>query len=76
MLLRLLQQLLVVLGGEEVGLARDAELEDPTVAVGVFVYLLRVLAESPAGNLEEAPVNAPTRRLDEARAARKLKARW
>jgi glycine dehydrogenase subunit 2 len=32
------------------------------------------LAESE--DLEEAPKEAPTRRLDEARAARQLKARW
>ena len=41
-----------------------------------FVGAMLELAASTAENLEEAPVNAPTRRLDEARAARKLKARW
>jgi glycine dehydrogenase subunit 2 len=34
------------------------------------------LAESDPEELEEAPKEAPTRRLDEARAARQLKARW
>jgi glycine dehydrogenase subunit 2 len=34
------------------------------------------LAESNTEELEEAPTHAPTRRLDEARAARQLKARW
>jgi hypothetical protein len=34
------------------------------------------LAESAPEELQEAPVNAPTKRLDEARAARQLKARW
>ena len=41
-----------------------------------FIGAMLELAESPAGELEEAPISAPTRRLDEARAARKLKARW
>jgi glycine dehydrogenase subunit 2 len=34
------------------------------------------LAESSPEDLQEAPVNAPTKRLDEARAARRLKAHW
>jgi glycine dehydrogenase subunit 2 len=41
-----------------------------------FIGAMLELAESPPQELEEAPVNAPTRRLDEARAARNLKARW
>ncbi len=41
-----------------------------------FVGALLELAESNAEELEEAPAHAPTRRLDEARAARQLKARW
>ena len=41
-----------------------------------FIGTMLELAESASGELEEAPVNAPTRRLDEARAARQLKARW
>jgi glycine dehydrogenase subunit 2 len=39
-----------------------------------FVGAMLELAESE--DLEEAPREAPTRRLDEARAARRLKARW
>ena len=41
-----------------------------------FVGAMLELAESDAEELEEAPKEAPTRRLDEARAARQLKARW
>ncbi|QIN80552.1 aminotransferase class V-fold PLP-dependent enzyme [Rubrobacter marinus] len=41
-----------------------------------FIGAMLELAERAPEELEEAPVNAPTRRLDEARAARKLKARW
>jgi hypothetical protein len=37
--------LLVVGGGEEVSLVRDAELDDPAVAVGVFVDLLGAVIE-------------------------------
>jgi glycine dehydrogenase subunit 2 len=41
-----------------------------------FIGTMLELAESALEELEEAPVTAPTRRLDEARAARQLKARW
>ena len=41
-----------------------------------FIGTLLELAESTSEELEEAPVSAPTKRLDEARAARQLKARW
>ena len=41
-----------------------------------FIGAMLELAETSPEKLEEAPVSAPTRRLDEARAARKLKARW
>jgi len=34
------------------------------------------LAEAKPEDLQEAPTHAPTRRLDETRAARNLKARW
>jgi glycine dehydrogenase subunit 2 len=34
------------------------------------------LAETEPEELEEAPTHAPMKRLDEARAARQLKARW
>ncbi len=41
-----------------------------------FVGALLELAEAGPEELEEAPTHAPTRRLDETRAARQLKARW
>jgi glycine dehydrogenase subunit 2 len=41
-----------------------------------FVGAMLELAESNTEELQEAPTHAPTRRLDEARAARQLKARW
>jgi len=41
-----------------------------------FVGAMLELAEKGSEELQEAPINAPMRRLDEARAARKLKARW
>ena len=41
-----------------------------------FIGALLELAETTSQELEEAPTHAPTRRLDEARAARQLKARW
>jgi glycine dehydrogenase subunit 2 len=41
-----------------------------------FVGALLELAESEPEDLQEAPREATTRRLDEARAARQLKARW
>ena len=41
-----------------------------------FIGTMLQLAESAPENLQEAPVNAPTKRLDEARAARQLKAHW
>jgi glycine dehydrogenase subunit 2 len=41
-----------------------------------FVGAMLELAESASEELEEAPTHATTRRLDEARAARRLKARW
>jgi glycine dehydrogenase subunit 2 len=41
-----------------------------------FVGAMLELAEAKPEDLEEAPTHAPTRRLDEARAARQLKARW
>jgi glycine dehydrogenase subunit 2 len=41
-----------------------------------FVGAMLELAESEPEELEVAPTHAPTRRLDEARAARQLKARW
>jgi glycine dehydrogenase subunit 2 len=41
-----------------------------------FVGAMLELAESEPEELEEAPTHAPTRRLDETRAARQLKARW
>src|SRR5215213_628047 len=41
-----------------------------------FVGAMLELAESDPEELEEAPTHAATRRLDETRAARQLKARW
>jgi glycine dehydrogenase subunit 2 len=41
-----------------------------------FVEALLQLADTDDEDLAESPTTAPTRRLDEARAARKLKARW
>ncbi len=41
-----------------------------------FIGAMLELAESRTEELEAAPTHAPTRRLDEARAARQLKARW
>ncbi len=41
-----------------------------------FVGAMLELAESDPGELEGAPTHASTRRLDETRAARQLKARW
>ncbi len=41
-----------------------------------FVGAMLELAESEPEELEMAPTHAPTRRLDETRAARQLKARW
>ncbi len=41
-----------------------------------FVGAMLELAESEPEDLEAAPTHAPTRRLDETRAARQLKARW
>jgi glycine dehydrogenase subunit 2 len=41
-----------------------------------FVGAMLELAETKPEELEEAPTHAPTRRLDETRAARRLKARW
>jgi glycine dehydrogenase subunit 2 len=41
-----------------------------------FIGTMLELAESSPEELQEAPTSAPTKRLDEARAARQLKARW
>jgi glycine dehydrogenase subunit 2 len=41
-----------------------------------FIGTMLELAESSSEDLQEAPTSAPTKRLDEARAARQLKARW
>jgi glycine dehydrogenase subunit 2 len=41
-----------------------------------FIGTMLELAESAPEELEEAPVNASVKRLDEGRAARQLKARW
>jgi glycine dehydrogenase subunit 2 len=41
-----------------------------------FIGTMLELAESSPEDLQQAPTSAPTKRLDEARAARQLKARW
>ncbi|MDP8939967.1 MAG: aminomethyl-transferring glycine dehydrogenase subunit GcvPB, partial [Actinomycetota bacterium] len=41
-----------------------------------FIGAMLELAETTPEALQEAPTHAPTKRLDEARAARQLKARW
>jgi glycine dehydrogenase subunit 2 len=41
-----------------------------------FIGTMLELAETSQEDLEEAPMHAPTRRLDETRAARQLKAKW
>jgi len=60
---------------------KEAMLVEPTETesketLDDFVGALLELAEREPEELQEAPTHAPTRRLDEARAARKLKARW
>jgi glycine cleavage system P protein (glycine dehydrogenase) subunit 2 len=60
---------------------KEAMLVEPTETesketLDDFVGALLELAESDPEELEEAPTHAATRRLDEARAARQLKARW
>jgi glycine dehydrogenase subunit 2 len=41
-----------------------------------FIGAMLELAETSEEDLEASPTTAPTRRLDETRAARQLKARW
>src|ERR687895_96396 len=60
---------------------KEAMLIEPTEteskeSLDDFVGAMLELAESEPRDLEEAPTHAPTRRLDETRAARQLKARW
>ncbi len=60
---------------------KDAMLIEPTESesketLDDFIGAMLELAETAPEELEAAPSNAPTRRLDEARAARQLKARW
>jgi glycine dehydrogenase subunit 2 len=60
---------------------KEAMLVEPTETesketLDDFVGAMLELAESDPEELEEAPTHATTRRLDEARAARQLKARW
>ena len=62
-------------------IVKDAMLIEPTETesketLDDFIGALLELAEATPEELEEAPANAPMKRLDEARAARKLKARW
>jgi glycine dehydrogenase subunit 2 len=60
---------------------KEAMLVEPTETesketLDDFIGAMLELAERAPEELEEAPVSASTRRLDEARAARQLKARW
>ena len=60
---------------------KDAMLIEPTESesketIDDFVGAMLELAESSSEDLEAAPTSAVTKRLDEARAARQLKARW
>ena len=60
---------------------KEAMLIEPTESesketLDDFVGAMLELAEAEPEELEEAPTQAPTRRLDETRAARQLKARW
>ena len=60
---------------------KEAMLIEPTESesketLDDFVGAMLELAEADPEVLEEAPTHAPTRRLDETRAARQLKARW
>jgi glycine dehydrogenase subunit 2 len=62
-------------------IVKEAMLIEPTETesketLDDFIGTMLKLAESTPEELQEAPVNAPTKRLDEARAARQLKARW
>src|ERR687892_175140 len=60
---------------------KEAMLMEPTETesketLDDFIGTMLELAETSQEDLEEAPTHAPTRRLDETRAARQLKARW
>ncbi len=60
---------------------KEAMLIEPTESesketLDDFIGAMLELAETSPEELEAAPANAPTRRLDETRAARHLKARW
>ncbi len=62
-------------------IVKDAMLIEPTETesketLDDFIGAMLELAEASPEELEEAPTNAPMKRLDEARAARNLKARW
>jgi glycine dehydrogenase subunit 2 len=62
-------------------IVKEAMLIEPTETesketLDDFIGTMLELAESSPEDLQEAPVNAPTKRLDEARAARRLKAHW
>ena len=60
---------------------KDSMLIEPTESesketLDDFIGAMLELAETTPEELQEAPTGAPTRRLDEARAARQLKAKW
>src|ERR687884_443227 len=60
---------------KEVMLIEPTETESKETLDDFIGAMLQLVERSPE-ELYEAPVNAPTRRLDEARAARQLRARW
>jgi glycine dehydrogenase subunit 2 len=60
---------------KEVMLIEPTETESKETLDDFVGAMLQLVERSPE-ELYEAPVNAPTRRLDEARAARQLRARW
>jgi glycine dehydrogenase subunit 2 len=60
---------------KEVMLIEPTETESKETLDDFIGAMLQLVERSPE-ELHEAPVNAPTKRLDEARAARQLRARW
>ncbi len=63
---------------EEALMVEPTETESPETLEAFAAALLRVADEAASDPdlLHEAPVTTPVRRLDEARAARRLKLRW
>ena len=63
---------------EEALMVEPTETESPEALEAFAAALLRISDEAASDPdlLHEAPVTTPVRRLDEARAARRLKLRW